>query len=325
MKSAKWVLVLVMLFGCLNINCGDKTVKQDGPQATCQDQNADGFCDEMRAQDNGPARTCVDQDADGRCDRRIEEEEEDGVDIDVNVSTCASNDDCYEEEICVVDLALTERFGHTIQVCDLACDVDTESHLGSTCVVAGSDSCQRDGNEDLYCMGGKCRELTKEEKEEGAERLYCDEQEGNEGEGEGAAQEDAETDQVVLTVCYSNIPAGYFVQMSWSTATPQDPSAWDAGRDRTAGADGCGSTEPINRDSIAVGFWADVTRVRAEDAAPGDWLTTGATLVRAYLTTTAGTEDLSIRYFEYGKGRRVGRIGGDDPGCGDSIATCTAP
>lgn len=303
--------------------CGDTKTIEEGTEKACLDQDGDGQCDEAVEQE-GPETYCIDQDANGVCDRVQTGEGEDGVDIDVNVATCSSNADCYESELCVVDLGLTERFGHTLKVCDLSCDVETESRLDSTCVVAGSDSCQRDGNEDLYCLDGACRELTDAEQEDGDTRLYCEEEDEGEGEVEVATPPVA-TDQVVLTVCYSNILAGYFVQMSWSTATPQDPSAWDAGRDRTAGADGCGSTEPINRDSIAVGFWADVTRVRAEDAVPGDWLTTSATLARAYLTTTAGTENLDVRYFEFGKGRRVGRIGGDDAGCSDATATCTAP
>lgn len=326
MKKFELFLVLsAMAVAMLVAGCGDTETIEEGTEKACLDQDGDGQCDQGQ---EGPQRTCLDQDANGVCDRvqTGEGEEEDGVDIDVNVATCSSNDDCFEDQLCVFDLGLSERFGHAIQVCDLSCDIETESRLDSTCVVAGSDSCQRDGNEDLYCLDGACRELTEDEVDEGAERLYCDEEdEDSEGEGEVATPPVA-TDQVILTVCYSNIPSGYFIQMSWSTATPQDPSAWDAGRDRSAGADGCGSTEPINRDSIVVGFWADVTRVRAEDAAPGDWLTTSATVSRAFLTNGNGTTTpLDIRYFEYGKGRRLGTWGGDDPGCSNAVATCTAP
>jgi hypothetical protein len=313
MKSAKWMLVLVSLvLGMVVVACGDNTTTQDGPMLGCVDQNADGVCDEITREEAG----------------------DDGVVINVVVQTCSSDYYCAVTEVCVKDSGLTRRFGHTVKVCDEGCRVDTESRLGSLCVV--QDTCQRDGDEAIFCMSGRCRELTSAEKEQAKAqpRLYCDAQTASEGEGEGAGHQDTvpvdstAAGLVTMTCCYgASVSPSWFGQFSYSNANQWTPQAWTGIRDRLIGADRCFSSEPVNKGSIVVGPWCDITTVLEPQAAPSDWRTNRDKPISAYLTyVSSGTrENLQIRYFEFGRGWRLGYIGGDDPDCSDAKAVCWAP
>jgi len=142
--------------------------------------------------------------------------------------------------------------------------------------------------------------------------------ESMDGYGAAAPQTNA-SGKAIISCCWAGLPQTCYGNFSWS----QDPASgqdWDKDWNNPLDASGCAEGQ-VDLTRVTVGIWCDVTRVPAEQAGAMDWLADRSPPVSAYVNGTP----LRIRYFEFGRGWRVGNYGGDDPGCNDGVGYCQAP
>lgn len=306
------MLLLTGLCCLFNLNCGGQSVP-----------NQLDYVD--------PVPTCIVDPVTGDCQSLGN-----GNDGNVTFDNCGADEDCASEfQHCVVRTVDGEKLGRCVN----GCTVEKETQFGTSCRIAGTDSCQREGDDLLHCdeSNHTCRYLTEEEQADGFP-LICEEQtsegegEGSEGEGEGAdiggpctgtngTCEEPIPGPTEIKCCWSNVTTAHLGQFSWSTSRPSYPEAWAPGTDRPIGTDGCASFS-VALSTVAVGFWCDVTTVPRASARGNQWLTTNATLRHAYV---GGVYQTQSYYFEFGKGWRFGQVGGHDPGCYYGVGTCQAP
>jgi len=258
-----------------------------------------------------------------------------GEDLD----NCAVDKDCASEyQVCEVEMVR----GHRSGVCVTGCQVQKETQFGTTCRIAGTDSCQREGDDLLFCdeTNHKCRYMTEEEVEAGKFPLICEEKgegEGSEGEGEGGGDiggvcsgtnpdcEEPVPGNTELKCCLANYSASHparWMQFSASTSRPANPGAWVPGTDRVIGSDGC-ATMTLDYSTVVVGPWCEATTMRRAESVghPTAWLGTSAPMRAAYI----GGQSVGIDYFECGRGYRMHSNLPHDPNCVGNVTLCAAP
>ena len=194
-----------------------------------------------------------------------------GPQVVYNKETCNVNADCGHDELCTLDPSATKAVGYTIQVCVVGCDAELEtietdvvnedgtSFTASEVVkVAGTDTCQRDGDLTVFC------DLAVHE---------CKAYEATEPAPDPTPEEPTPTEPEVANLtqircCYDGDTSGLYGQIAWSTASDADPDSWVAARDLEFDWKGCFNSS-VDLGKVTIGFWADVT-VGTHDGKPAD-------------------------------------------------------
>lgn len=193
--------------------------------------------------------------------------------------TCISNEDCDEMEICQLSDKYTEKAGFMVSICILGCDaefapVKNEDGTSSVTKVEGTDTCQRDGNMDLYCDKGKsnlCKEYTVEEPVVEPTEPEPD-------------VEPTETEMTELMCCYDGHVTGLYGAFAWSMSTPTDPEKWTGVRDLSLDASGCFNTL-VDMNTVFLGFWVDMTYGPSKGKSDEDieWVATALKPAECYI------------------------------------------
>lgn len=188
----------------------------------------------------------------------------DGPVVIYDGETCVTNDDCESQKICQMDISATESVGYTVMVCVIGCDAElgtietvvknedgTSTSEKDTVKVEGTDTCQRFGDTTLYCdlTSHTCKEY-----EEVEEPAVPEEPAPEPEEPLGVI----EAPLTAVSCCYDGDLEVYYGQLAWSTASADDPVAWEAARDLKFDVEGCFSTE-LNLEIVTLGFWVDLT------------------------------------------------------------------
>ncbi|MBI5077343.1 hypothetical protein HZB94_03095 [Candidatus Falkowbacteria bacterium] len=183
---------------------------------------------------------------------------------------CVTNDDCEAQKVCQMDLAASESVGYSIFVCVIGCDaelatetVEVENEDGTstsetkTVKIEDTDTCQRFEDTTMYCdlVSHTCKEYEVEVPTEPVEPTP---------EEPGVI----EAPLTAVSCCYDGDLTGLYGQLAWSTATGEDPEAWEAARDLKFDAEGCFSAE-LALEFVTLGFWVDLT-LGPHDGKPAD-------------------------------------------------------
>src|SRR3989339_1817467 len=183
--------------------------------------------------------------------------------VNVDLDKCLSDDDCSEVELCDLYPEASSVGAGDIYTCQLGCDVsfeETRGEDGSYIRTPVDDTCQRNGDADLFCDPdtSRCRERTTEDGNtdcvdddcdgdtDGNTDCVDDDCDGNTDDPDDPTptpcEGDCEVVSLELVCCYDSIE-DYSAQMrgqfSWSEATETQPDAWGAGRDLPIDSDGC--------------------------------------------------------------------------------------
>ncbi|MEK7512312.1 MAG: hypothetical protein AAB575_04870 [Patescibacteria group bacterium] len=197
-----------------------------------------------------------------------------GPQVTYNKDTCNDNADCGSDELCTVDPAATKAVGYTIQVCVKGCDAeletidtDVKSEDGTsftakeTVKVDGTDTCQRLGDETVYCdlAVHECAKYETTEPTPDPTKPTPEPTEPTPTE---------ETSFALVRCCYDGDTSGLYGQFAWSTSTAAAPEKWEAARDLEFDWKGCFSTS-VDLAKVTIGFWVDAT-VGPHDGVPAD-------------------------------------------------------